>query len=103
MTAIEPTSRRAAIKKRTVFRDNAIEQICPWENPQKVIELPAGDENQPSSGCANSLKRGKRRRIDAPIQCERAVVVRRERDVAHPLYGEGNISLLVIMRPTPHI
>ena len=66
-----------------VLDDQSIEQFRFGEHGGQVVELPAGDEQQPSTRSGQPLQRIDGGAFDTPAACQRAVKVRGKCNVAH--------------------
>jgi hypothetical protein len=63
------------MKDAAVLGDDAVENRKRRENPTKIVELAAGDEQEMESGILEAMQRVENSRIDSSVRCERVVIV----------------------------
>src|SRR5207237_7125275 len=64
-----------------VFGDDSIEDRKLGKNPNEVVDLPAGDQDQFSSAAGQSPQRLGRLGVDLDVMGQRAIVIRRDREI----------------------
>lgn len=63
------------IEERAVLPDNKFKQICTREDCQKLVKLPAGDQQQLASRKAAAFQSFDGRLMDSPMQSQGAVII----------------------------